>query len=680
MSRFWRILPACLAISLAVTPLADAQEPARPGWWMTEPIRLVQTNLRETDDTLDPKKLAQQLADFPANVILFGMGGIAAHYPSKVPSHYVSPHIPPGRDTFGEMLKEAHSRKIRVIGRFDFSKVAKPIYDAHPNWFFKKADGQGAFYNGLYATCINGAYYREEVPKILTEALEQYDVDGLFFNMPGQPASDYSGNQYGICNCDSCKRRFDQMFHRPLPTSRDADYNRFISTAVEEVTRDIGSVIHTKRPKAGYFTYTEDYVDGTTSESNTAVTRSLPLWPFSASESVLRARTTQPSKMPINLSIGFVDIPYRFASVPPAEIQIRLYENMAHGSGPAFVVVGTLDQEDRTGILAAKPAFKFHADHEDLYVGQESAARVLLLSGGRGGGGGGRGGRGGGGGGGPDSYRGFFRILTEQHIPFALSSDPGIVKSRKFDLVIAPDGAPPELEEYVQQGGRLLMAGARESGISMGRTVKRWTDTRSAYFRIHDRNLFPSLKDRDLVPLVGDYLEIEAPGKPPLTLIPPSMFGPPEKVHIDRVETEKPGLVLADRGKGRIAYVPWDVGGVYYRLSLPGHADLIGDLVDHLLPGGRQLKSNAHPLVEMTLMNQPARSRSLVHLVNLSGHFATGYFPPVPMRDIEVQVQGKFRKARSARLNRELPLSTAGGYVKVTLPQLEAYDAVIFDQ
>ena len=196
---------------------------------MNEPIRLVQTNLRETDDTLDPKHLVQQLGEFPANVLLMGMGGIAAHFPSKVESHYVSPHLPPGHDTFGEVLKEAHAHKIRVIGRFDFSKVAKPIYDAHPDWFFRKANGEPATYNGLYATCINGAYYREQTLKILGEALERYDVDGLFFNAPGQPASDYSGNRYGMCSCDSCKTRFQAMYHRPLPSAPDADYNRFIA-------------------------------------------------------------------------------------------------------------------------------------------------------------------------------------------------------------------------------------------------------------------------------------------------------------------------------------------------------------------------------------------------------------------------------------------------------------------
>ena len=151
-------------------------------------------------------------------------------------------------------------------------------------------------------------------------------------------------------------------------------------------------------------------------------------------------------------------------------------------------------------------------------------------------------------------------------------------------------------------------------------------------------------------------------------------------MHVDRVETEKPGLLLAERGKGRVAYVPWDVAGLYYRLSSLSHAGLMTDLIYHVLPEGRQLKLNAHPLVEITLMSQPKRGGTIVHLVNLSGHSGTAYFSPLEMRDIEVQVEGKFRQARSARLNRALPVSTGGRYTRFTLPQLSAYDGVVLDR
>jgi hypothetical protein len=96
------------------------------------------------------------------------------------------------------------------------------------------------------------------------------------------------------------------------------------------------------------------------------------------------------------------------------------------------------------------------------------------------------------------------------------------------------------------------------------------------------------------------------------------MFGPPEKVWVNKVETHIPGLVLRDHGKGRIAYIPWDVGGLYYRHSSQGHGGLMADLIDHLSPQGRQLKTDAHPLVEITVMRQPRRNRTLVHLERLA--------------------------------------------------------------
>ena len=633
-------------------------------WWMDEPFRLVQTNLRETDSALDAKRLVQQLVEFPANVLLIGMGGIVAHYPTDVEFHYRSRYLPVGRDMFGEVLREAHAHGIRVIGRFDLSKTQKAAYDVHPEWFFRKADGEPVIYNGLYSTCINGGYYRAHAMMILGEALERYDVDALFFNMFGNPATDYSGNPIGLCHCRACARRFRERFGRPLPERPDADYQRFMADASAEVAKSIADLIHSKRPMAALATYLDDGVDAIMSESNTALDRALPLWPYASSDNVNRARNSEPTKMAIDLSIGFVDIPNRFVTEPGPELQIRAWQNMANGGGPTFVAVGTLDQEDMSGINAVRPVFRWHAEHQDLYAGQESAARVLLLK--------------------PTSrdgtsnYRGFFRILSEQHIPFAVSSRPARIHDRKWDLVIASQDAPAELETYVASGGRALVAGTGGPGLALGNTVQRWTDTRASYFRIRDHAMFPSLKDTQLLFLAGDYLEMAPVEKPLLTLIPPSMFGPPEKVHVDRVETSKPGLLLAAYGRGRVAYIPWNVGQLYYRYSSPGHAGLVADLIDHLLPNGRQLKTSAHPLVETVLMNQPARSRTIVHLINLSGHSGTGFFPPLDMRDITVDVEGQFEHARSAASNATLPVNREGRYTKVTLPRLGAYDAIAF--
>ena len=647
---------AFCVLALGSLPLAG-----QPPWWMRQPVRLIQTNLRETDAGLDAARLAGQLAEFGANALLFGMGGIVAYYPTRVEFHYPSPQLPPGRDLFGEMVREAHARGIRVIGRFDLSKTQKPVYDAHPEWFFRRSNGAPVIYNGLYSTCINGGYYAEHGLKILTEALERYEVDGLFFNMFGNQASDYSGNPVGLCHCASCAAKFRARYGRSVPETPDAEYRQFLAESGREAAARIAALIHAKRPGAAFLTYIQEQVDGIMSESNTSVTRPLPLWPYSASDNVARARSSQPTKMAFNLCMSFVDYPWRFVTVPAPEIRLRLWQAMAHGGAVALNMHGTMDQEDRSALEAARPIFQWQSRHEDLYVGQESAARVLLI-----------GSRG-------NAYRGFFRLLSEQHIPFAVSDNLEwlVGRPQAYDLVVAPEGVPAELAAWVREGGRLLVGQA--VGLPLfGDPVRRWSKLQG-YFRISNHALFPSLKNTNLLLVDGDYLEFPPVEQPLLTLIPPAQFGPPEKVWTDKVETNKPGLLLSAYGNGRVAYLPWDVGGLYYRLSSPGHAGLVADLIDHLLPEGRQLKTNAHPLVEIAVMRQPERRRTLVHLVNLSGHSQTAYFDPVEMRELRLELAGEYTSARSAMLERALPLTRAGRYSAFSLPRLGAYDVVVVE-
>jgi hypothetical protein len=157
------------------------------------------------------------------------------------------------------------------------------------------------------------------------------------------------------------------------------------------------------------------------------------------------------------------------------------------------------------------------------------------------------------------------------------------------------------------------------------------------------------------------------------------MFGPPEKVWSDKVETTVPGLVFSDHGKGRVGYIPWDVGALYYRQSSQGHAGLIADVIDRLLPNGRVLKTNAHPLVEITLMEQPARRRTLVHLVNMTGHSDTAYFPPVELRGVRIELEREFTRATLATSKQSLSVTRAGRFRAFTVPTLKAYDVIVLE-
>lgn len=653
-----RVCSICLILSAATLPAAE-------GWWQTEPVRFFQTNLPENHSTLDAEKHVAAVADFGANVLLLNMGGIAAQYPTEVELHYRSRWLAEGHDFFGDALRAAHERGMRVIGRFDLSKTQKPVFAAHPEWFFRRVNGEPAVFNGLYSACINGGYYWEHAPKILTEALTRYPVDGLFFNMFGNPAVDYAGVPMGPCHCDACAQKFRARTGRALPADdRDPEYRAFMSESAKAVAANLAELIHRLRPGAAFLTYIDEYTDVIIHESNTSVTRPLPLWPYSASDNVNRSLNSGRDKVVFNLCMSFVDYPWRFIHVSPNEVRLRLWQNLAHGGAPALVIFGGIGQEDTTSIEAARPIFAWHRAHEDLYVGQQSAARILLLYGSGG-----------------AEYRGFFRILTEVHIPFAVSTDlDWLTDGRRdaYDLVIAPDGMPEELNAWVEQGGRLLVAGTIAPAAAADDVVAVHPATRAAW-RVHDRGVFPSIATTELMILDSPYAELKPGGGSPLTLIPQAMTGPPELVWLDKVETETPGLWSADVGRGRVTWIPWNPGGSYYRYSSPGHSGVVVDLVDRILPRGRQLKTNAHPLVEITVMHQPERGRTLVHLVNVSGHSGTGYFSPLATGPIAIDLAGEFTRARVVRADAPLSLRIASGRTRFELPSLREYEVVVLE-
>ena len=633
---------------------------------MTEPIRWLQTNLRETDAALEPKKFIADVASFNANVLMMSAGGITSLYPSEVQYEHVSAYLPAGQDTFGEVVRAAHARNIRVVSRWDFSKAHKDVYDAHPDWFFKMADGQPAIYNGLYQVCINGGWYRQKSIEILGEALDRYDVDGCFFNFFSNPAADYSGHPLGLCHCDNCERLFRARFGRDVPTVPDDDYSAFLHDAGVSVSIAIRALVKSKRPRCAVLGMAPEISDIAYGEANTAVRRPLPLWPYTASDNTNRWRNSYPDKGVVCQGMSFIDFPWRFAAVSRAEVRTRIWQDVANGGAAAFNVHGTLaGQQDRTAIDVAIPAYAWLKEHEGYFSGQTSEARVLLLAPG---------------GGGvrfriaQDAYRGLFRLLTEQHIPFAAVENLDWLGKRDTDLVIVPGQAPKAIEAFVQGGGRLIVASSAAPEFEVAPAVKLWKNPDGAYFRIRDKAMFPALKETDVVFMYGDYLQVKAVGASPITFIPPSMYGPPEFVHIDWKDTDDPGLITKNIGNGKIAWLPWDIGGLYYRHSSEAHARLMSGLIDSMLPDGRQLKTNAHPLVQITLMRQ--KDRHLLQLVNLSGHSDTAYFDPIRMTGIQIGVKGRFDSAHAVRSGERMAVANDGGYAQFTLSALDEYELI----
>jgi hypothetical protein len=71
--------------------------------------------------------------------------------------------------------------------------------------------------------------------------------------------------------------------------------------------------------------------------------------------------------------------------------------------------------------------------------------------------------------------------------------------------------------------------------------------------------------------------------------------------------------------------------------------------------------------------------RTLLHLINLSGHSQTGYFSPIPMSDIQIQVAGVFKTANTLRAPGSLAVKIDKGYTEFTIPRLSDYELVVLE-
>ena len=158
-------------------------------WWDGYPWREIQTNLREIDMLdIDADRVVADLQEFKATVLMLNTAGIIASYPTQLPFHFQSPFL--RGSSLADIVAACHRAGIRVIARTDFSKVRRPIYEAHPEWAYVSPKGEIVDYNGDVHVCVNSAYQQEYALKIIEEALTTIDLDGIFFNMGGYQVSD----------------------------------------------------------------------------------------------------------------------------------------------------------------------------------------------------------------------------------------------------------------------------------------------------------------------------------------------------------------------------------------------------------------------------------------------------------------------------------------------------------
>lgn len=677
-------------------------------WWQ-RPYRMVQTNLRQPDALYDQKKLAREVKDFGADVLLYNIGGIYAFYPTKLALQAVNPLMK--GDALGDAIEAAHAEGIALVGRFDMSKATRLGYEAHPDWFVHNAKGEALEYNGTYQACVNGGWYQDYSLEIISESLGKYDVDGVFFNMFGYTNFTYSGHYFGTCVCDNCQRRFRDMYGKALPLKEDfsdpsyADYLEFKDRTSLELRSKVYKHIKQVAPKVAMTGHRGDS-DLIRMETQRAVERPQPEWPYQAGEQARWGQAYGRGKTVSSTSANFIDFAWRFVSETGAYQLARAAQQLASGATLDFYLLGVMDQDDKSAFAGTSKLFHWHKANERHYVGLKPASRIGLYHSHAvvpGHGAGGYAKRPASGKYAEAAFRGAYRALIEARLPFDLVVDEVIKDDAgalaQYDALVMPnvtcisDAEARAIDAWVKAGGVLLATGetglydekgaprdkqALESLPITGKPMARH-NMKGAYFRVGPGEL--PIGDAKLLMLDHVYYVAEkAEGAETLlTLLPPQRFGPPELCFPD-YESDMPGAITGTHGKGKAIYVPWHADALYYRDSLPHTRTFLTDLITRNIPAA-PAKVEGRGSLELTVQAQPGTNSVLVHLINYAGQRNNLYEDAPALHGLRLAVRGVNGSGKALvsgeTIAPEGP-ADAEGYTWYALPPVEAFEAVQF--
>ncbi|MHC4558691.1 MAG: beta-galactosidase trimerization domain-containing protein [Planctomycetota bacterium] len=645
-------------------------------WWLT-PHRLLQTNLREIDATMDIDQYVREAKEFGANIVLFNVGGIVANYPTELEYHWRNTFMQ--GDLVGHTLKKLHKAGIKMIGRFDFSKINQKYAANHPEWLYVSEKGEYVNYNGQVHTCVMGGYQQDYMQEILKEALTAYQLDGVFFNMIGFPQVDYSRNFHGICQCENCKKSFKDFCGLDLPKHNGdpqalRKHQQWKGIQVDRQFGRVRDLIKSIRSNIVICTYTTEHIDLIRKESGAP----LGLETWGDLERAQWTLLTTENKQLANTTVHFYQMIFRHSAAAPYLHSRRLWQQMVNCAWLDFYCIGPLQRlEDRAGIGPISDIYRFHAANEKWMLHTESAAEVGLVRRDI------------------DDYWGWVQILSENHIPFDLVSfEHSDLKHYKALIVPESVGVKVQhariLDTYVKDGGRLLLSGRIPNALTcLGQPIlkKTWPLRHSMYVRIRPEDKMElgmnGLKDFDLVHLRGDFHEYEpaADTDQMLRLIHDVMYGPPEKCYYRSV-SDIPALLVRKYGEGMAASFPFQIGAMYREWGNLGHPMLAVGTIDNVLQTGRRLKIESSPLVEVTHRRDPKGQFEWIALYNHSGRLENSFHPPIPINNIRIilkisrPIKGITSLTNSTRLT---PIAKSSGEIQINLPKLCVFEIILVE-
>jgi hypothetical protein len=694
-----------LAFIFPVELNAQKLTPENNFWWKRNNLRVIQMNLPDYEAaTLNPDSIVQDLVKFSANTLLINAGGIMAFYPTKLDFQYTNPYMKPG--VLEKIIRLCHEKGIKVIVRFDFSRVHESIYKAHPDWCYISPKGERIINTDMYVVSINAPYVQEKALRIIEEVIDTFPIDGIFLNMPGyQVNNPYEGKYHGIDQNEADKKRFAEFSKMAaFPTEENkADplfqkYLEFKKFTVEDWSEKLYKLVKSKNNKIAICTYSDKFVDIIRHESQSMTT--LPYWPYSASDNVGNAVNSFPDHIISNVSIQQISFQSRYNAVEPEEVRIRLLENISNGSGLDMSMMGDMrGYEDERNYPVFEKIYAFHKQHEAFFGKYRSPAKIAIIA--------------------PGSwpngdpmqeYRGIQLMLREAHIPFDIIEDAQIenleAKVKKYKLMILPEITylKPEAVQILKQasdGGTNLIATNRTlfdnpealQALFGAKIIQKDNDGAGNYIVPDNRSIFKSFPGQKMIFWkfnLGLY-DLSAADERCLPILSKGRPGPPEIIG-GHEQTKYFAMGIKNHAKSKAIIFPENLGKIYYMHGYQEHKNILLDAINYILPEAQNaITTNAPARIETILQeytrntpenfNKLATDGSILHLINLTGFSGNTYFDPLTISNVKFRIKLERKPSKVFLLSAGKPLNFKwnDGFVTFEIQKLEGYEGVVMD-
>jgi hypothetical protein len=521
--------------------------------------------------------------------------------------------------------------------------------------------------------------------------------------MPGyQTRNSYEGVYHGIDQNEYDKKRFAQFSAgMKLPVEEnDSDpvfqkYKDFKKFTADELMERLNKMVKSKNEQIAICTCSEKNVDIIRHESQT---NTLPYWPYNASDNVSNTRNSYPEHIVSNASIQQISFQSRYNAIEPEEVFIRLYENIANGSGLDLSLMGDFQEyEDERNYDVFKEVYAFHKKFEPFFGRYTSPAEVVVIS--------------------PGSwpagnaaqeYRGIQLMLKESHIQYDLIENSQVgnlsEKIKKYKIIILPETlqlneqAISVLSEACQQGSNLIatnhsladhpetlekLFGAKiVNGDHNGAGFYLSPENKKIFKHFDKQTLLFWKFNLSLYDFAGadtTFLPILTPGRP----------GPPEIIG-GHEPTGYYAVGIKNNGSGKALMLPMNLGKLYYIHGYEQHKNILLDVIDYVSPDVSQMiTTNAHPRIEVILqkfaqnipenLNRETEDGLILHLVNLTGFSGNTYFNPLPVYDLKFKIKSAYKPDRIFSLVTEKGISFdwKDGYTSFTLDSLDKFDGIV---